>query len=960
MEASSKKNASKVKPPVDTIMTNTEETITTTPVATKTTPIAKEMDDFSLRYEIPVRRGDYINDHLQTHIKLLQVFTTTFPATELYIVDKRYLRISDFENKKWREKEHYDIHFDHEVNTDTRTTVITHIIRSSHPIVDIMGHATTKEFLTHTGTILRIHPIMTELPEIMKKEEMETDDISVATIPSGRPPKTINVELVEIYIRHEISSKNDTNRGPHLRHSAVLQQMEQSFPDDIEILNNRNKIITLENYESWTDLTYHNKHFDVHTVKGKGARTDRHYIVHRIRTTLSLSTLRNDRRLFRSLQENNVFLRRHYFREDEWNTVNLGFILFLDPSKHLRDEARQKVLTISQNTDEKNEGDGMKFQLVAGTPFMYLAGRRMPTKAYTVVCLRQHANDVDDMLKKAYRHNHHYVKFRLRHKNIQAFGQAIQAQNNYLSTLRTIPIVGISNYMMPDLEHRFRAIDGVSDVVRSTKTEVNGRWNILTDEKHFHTALKFVRTNLNAWLEQAFNGHYDRPDDFPNIQVTANVADDDSSTGGCSYLSTSAISYGSYDTTGSCDFHSSAETDKSKTTINPIARPTSYAAAATQNTRTPQSVRGTDAASVSDMTSPATVPIDYQQKLEDLEGKVRHYQGLEAKLDRLEKILEALIGGVPKGEAVISPNNVVIQKALIHEEENMERYKREARYEREQSSRALFTQPNEREKTPPTSPKSVASAGRESPEILMPEPSHSYDANRPQHLYSDNGDGSLFSVGIAGPSDFYSNGVIHGPRPSRRQIRGSNNIQSASIATHRQIIPASGDGYKLSSGPKQSQPKPIQKETPQGSHTRMDPPTPTRIAPPEQLGFSAINTDAQGIGWKKVEKRGKRTADTANIGDFKRPDVRDTPTKIKIAQAGLNQTLLKPMATKSNNVYNPYKDDSAHDAVRLNRPSTWKNTPSKQIPRGEEQMEFQTTPLSPDKSLLAEEAKHHC
>jgi hypothetical protein len=61
---------------------------------------------------------------------------------------------------------------------------------------------------------------MKELPELSDTQENtnqnEMDDSSVATIPSGRPPKTIDVELVKIYIRHEISIKNDTNRGPLL------------------------------------------------------------------------------------------------------------------------------------------------------------------------------------------------------------------------------------------------------------------------------------------------------------------------------------------------------------------------------------------------------------------------------------------------------------------------------------------------------------------------------------------------------------------------------------------------------------------------------------------------------------------------------------------------------------------------------------------------------------------------
>jgi hypothetical protein len=52
--------------------------------------------------------------------------------------------------------------------------------------------------------------------------------------------------------------------------------------------------------------------------------------------------------------------------------------------------------------------------------------------------------------------------------------------------------------------------------------------------------------------------------------------------------------------------------------------------------------------------------------------------------------------------------------------------------------------------------------------------------NRPQYLYSDNSDGSLFSVGIAGPEDFDKNGNIRGTRPSQYQ-NNSGGIQGTLI-----------------------------------------------------------------------------------------------------------------------------------------------------------------------------------
>jgi hypothetical protein len=79
--------------------------------------------------------------------------------------------------------------------------------------------------------------------------------------------------------------------------------------------------------------------------------------------------------------------------------------------------------------------------------------------------------------------------------------------------------------------------------------EHNGQWNILTDEVNFHQVLK-----SRGWLDRHFQGIYERPDNFPDVSVTARVADDDSSEGECLYQSMSMLSYGLFETNGSYDF----------------------------------------------------------------------------------------------------------------------------------------------------------------------------------------------------------------------------------------------------------------------------------------------------------------------------------------------------------------------------------------------------------------------
>jgi hypothetical protein len=61
-----------------------------------------------------------------------------------------------------------------------------------------------------------------------------------------------------------------------------------------------------------------------------------------------------------------------------------------------------------------------------------------------------------------------------RTKNTQTFGKALQAQNQYLSSLCTIPIVGVTVAMMHKLDSKILAVEGVSDVLRPNKTGTIG------------------------------------------------------------------------------------------------------------------------------------------------------------------------------------------------------------------------------------------------------------------------------------------------------------------------------------------------------------------------------------------------------------------------------------------------------------------------------------------------------
>jgi hypothetical protein len=102
----------------------------------------------------------------------------------------------------------------------------------------------------------------------------------------GRTPDTYEAELVEIFLRIEITHNKKDEPGTNLCHTTVLKEMYNSFPEDeLQLINNRNKQIQPHDYQKWSKSDYYNKHFDTHTIRGKGGSPDQYYMVHRIQTT---------------------------------------------------------------------------------------------------------------------------------------------------------------------------------------------------------------------------------------------------------------------------------------------------------------------------------------------------------------------------------------------------------------------------------------------------------------------------------------------------------------------------------------------------------------------------------------------------------------------------------------------------------------------------------------------------
>jgi hypothetical protein len=101
--------------------------------------------------------------------------------------------------------------------------------------------------------------------------------------------------------------------------------------------------------------------------------------------------------------------------------------------------------------------------------------------------------------------------------------------------------------MMEQLREKLLAIKGMDYVAATPKTDMIGRWDILTMDSKHKQVMAIFEENLSNWLEVCTDPAKP-PQDFPapGIQTRITQDDDDESEdsdGGVSYLSSSAGSY---------------------------------------------------------------------------------------------------------------------------------------------------------------------------------------------------------------------------------------------------------------------------------------------------------------------------------------------------------------------------------------------------------------------------------
>jgi hypothetical protein len=621
------------------------------------------------------------------------------------------------------------------------------------------------------------NPLEVELPN---DPMVENDDITVVTTTTATKTDFIEQEMTESIIRYEIPYRQGHAADDDFKlHAQLLKVLTAVHDDsDLRIYDNKSQRIKDFAAEKWLDKPYHSSHFNYFDDTAHRKTV----IAHRIRSKKPISTLKGDPQIISFLKKTNTYLRAHFWKEDELAIKDVGFLVSYIPSKHSKAFVTNDMLERTELLPNLDWAKVPQFQLIHATPRVKLSGRQKPlhTQAYSVQILAKDSNNMNQALRQIFSQDHLYVPYNMKRSAPQAVAKAIIKQNQLIADTYVIVLVGVSRDIMtalkPTLLQGIQSIIAVSD---TNRTDKNGRWHVIVKEKGFTITRKYIATNLQLWIRTYPSTlHESTPDHFPPPQVSQKYADaDDDSSGHASYMSSCAQSYGSVEDldSESAFFYTPDNRSTAPSYADIVRQP---AAPALPQNNLPA---GTDIEFSATDRELRAIIATLQNEVQQLKNRVPAQTPStpstvteatmpDSATTQLSSRMDTFEVNINKWMSDISfmlhrPHQPLNSTELVATRQHQPKRPPEAysppRHPKYASPASHHSKRQDNRGTPERGDPMITQPSIDSPPRHHPvdpdryyRTTRGYDPKEPEALYLNNGDGSLYPVGMAGPKDY--------------------------------------------------------------------------------------------------------------------------------------------------------------------------------------------------------------
>ena len=375
-----------------------------------------------------------------------------------------------------------------------------------------------------------------------------SDDDTVQTPTRSEKVQEPTDKLNEKTLRFRFPSMTDGDPvAPSVVHARWMGLLQEEFGDAVQIYDNKNRIVQkLDPIRANKQLTKNhfvwyapgNKRHPNTTLQTQA--TDRRvttYLLHRIRTSCSLSDIKANAKVRALLKDHNFYVNEHRWNETEWDTTQLGFFFGIDPSFYNVDQATAKITAEIQKAMAGKRIP--KFKLVFTSPKVTSGRKSISTKAYAIESQRQASQELIQVLKTAFKSTGAFVPYQMRNKHPDAFTKLIKAQTHLLAKNRVINLNHIGTEAMYYMSDHIQSVMGVQALLPTKYTDL-GQYKVLVTEKDFKKVREHFQKYLIPWYDQYVEPDARNPESrYPGPPAVASIDADDYSEDEKSYMTVS-------------------------------------------------------------------------------------------------------------------------------------------------------------------------------------------------------------------------------------------------------------------------------------------------------------------------------------------------------------------------------------------------------------------------------------
>ena len=378
--------------------------------------------------------------------------------------------------------------------------------------------------------------------------------------------------LIEKTVKFRFTRANQHDAiDPATIHLHWVHLVQEALEKEIQVFTNNGGIMPPVDTMRWTSVQ-HGQQYKVYSQQPKTdgynrdhsshqptSRSPAAFIMHRIRTTATITAIRNLPRVQKLLRDNGVFMTEHRWPEDVWDISQQGFMLGIDPQFYTPLQAHQRISSALEKALKKSTTPIRipKFVVAFCSPQVSIGSTSVKTKAYAIETEKSKALEMQRALKEACKQTNDFVPFHLRSKHPEAFSRYVQQQNKILSQNHTIVLNYLGAQTILYLEDRIKAIPGVLDLVPSQKVESDGKFRVLVKKENFYKVRSEISKKLPKWYEEHVPEDAKRSKIFPSPPEVAPLASDGYDSGSDGYMTASINTAMSYASVAS---HSTSET----------------------------------------------------------------------------------------------------------------------------------------------------------------------------------------------------------------------------------------------------------------------------------------------------------------------------------------------------------------------------------------------------------------